>query len=399
MINIPTGEFQMIIQHVMQTGKVNALFYPLDFFNPVGYNAATMSRTISRRDFLKVGGLALGSLAFLPSFPRQPEHSQGKLGRVTIDQIDLRSEPSDEAPIIGNRFRDQLVHIYYEVTPADAPRFYNPLWYRVWGGYLHSAYIQIVELNVNQPLIDIPQSGRLCEVTVPYTTAYQYSQWDGWHPWRGTRLYYGTTHWATGIEAGPDGKAWYQVTSEISETEVYYVPAQHLRPISAEELAPISPQVPAEDKHIEVSISQQTLRAYEYDKEVFSARVSSGIPSSRTPRGGLPTATPTGEFRIYSKLPSKHMGSVTGNPDALGESGFSLPGVPWTSFFKFPGGYAFHGTYWHNNFGLQMSHGCVNMRNEDAKWLFRWTTPAFEDEIKDHSDWEKRGNGTRVSIA
>ena len=31
-----------------------------------------------------------------------------------------------------------------------------------------------------------------------------------------------------------------------------------------------------------------------------------------------------------------------------------------------------HGTYWHNNFGHPMSHGCVNMTNEDAKWLYEW---------------------------
>ena len=45
-----------------------------------------------------------------------------------------------------------------------------------------------------------------------------------------------------------------------------------------------------------------------------------------------------------------------------------------------------------------MSHGCVNMRNQDAKWLFRWSTPVFPSEIKSHSDWERNGNGTQVEI-
>jgi len=75
-----------------------------------------------------------------------------------------------------------------------------------------------------------------------------------------------------------------------------------------------------------------------------------------------------------------------------------LPGVPWTCFFA-QGGYAFHGTYWHNNFGLQMSHGCINMRNADAKWLFRWTTPVFAEKIESPDDWEKTGFGTRVDIS
>ena len=92
------------------------------------------------------------------------------------------------------------------------------------------------------------------------------------------------------------------------------------------------------------------------------------------------------------------MGAITGNPDSDDGDSFSLPGVPWTCFFASPGGYAFHGTYWHNNFGLQMSHGCVNMRNEDAKWLFRWTTPVFDPVIESESDWERTGRGTRVEI-
>jgi lipoprotein-anchoring transpeptidase ErfK/SrfK len=95
-------------------------------------------------------------------------------------------------------------------------------------------------------------------------------------------------------------------------------------------------------------------------------------------------------------MPNKHMGSVSGNPDAIG--GFSLPGVPWTSFFISPGGYALHGTYWHNNFGIQMSHGCINMKNDDAKWLFRWSTPVFKTPIESPKDWERRGNGTLVEV-
>jgi lipoprotein-anchoring transpeptidase ErfK/SrfK len=353
---------------------------------------------LTRRDFLKVSGLALGGLAFAPVFPHEPLQDMGTLGRVTVNQIDLRSEASDKAPIIGQRLRDQIVHIYYDLIPPDAPKYYNPLWYRVWGGYLHSKWLQIVEIRLNEPMSTAAESGVLCEVTVPYTIAYQYSKWEGWHPWQGSRLYYQTTHWVTGIEQGPDGKAWYQITSEIDDFLKYYVPAIHLRPISPEEISPISPEVPAEKKSIQVSLNEQTLRAYEYDKEVFSAKVSTGIPSLGTAPNGIPTATPRGQFRIFAKLPTKHMGSITGNPDADQGDSYSLPGVPWTSFFHNPGGYAFHGTYWHNNFGLQMSHGCVNMRNQDAKWLFRWSTPVFSSDVKSHSDWERNGNGTQVEI-
>jgi hypothetical protein len=351
--------------------------------------------------------LALFSLAFRPVdrqdyrplYPRQPEYDLGTLARVASKQVDIRSKPNDEAPIVGNRFRDQILHIYGEVRPADAPKFYNTLWYRVWGGYVHSAHLQIVKLRLNQPAAYISEAGQLCEVTVPYTEAYQYNQWDGWIPWRGSRLYYSSTHWATGIDEGPDGRAWYQVTSELSKTEKYMVPAEHLRIIPLEEFTPISVDVPPEQKRIEVSIREQLLRAFEGESEVYRARISSGIPNLRLPADELPTATPEGRFSIYSKIPSKHMGSVAGGPEVEENGGFALPGVPWTCFFRSPGGYALHGTYWHNNFGLQMSHGCVNMANDDAKWLFRWSTPVYDPyEVESPNDWERTGNGTKVFV-
>jgi len=82
---------------------------------------------------------------------------------------------------------------------------------------------------------------------------------------------------------------------------------------------------------------------------------------------------------------SKHMGNST-LTDLLAE--YLLPGVPWVSFFQPQDGWisvaepkdgvAFHGTYWHTNFGTRMSHGCINMRNDEAKWLFRWLNPVMK---------------------
>jgi hypothetical protein len=353
---------------------------------------------ISRREFIKIGGLALGGMAFTPVFPRQGIRDYGMIARVATSQVDVRAKPNDKSAIVGNRFRDQLIHIYEEFHPPDAPEFYNTLWYRVWGGFMHSAHLQIVQVNLNEPLNEIDEGGQLFEVTVPYTNAYQYSVWEGWHPWRGSRLYYSSIHWVTGIGEGPDGKAWYQLTSELSKMEKYFVPAEHLRYIPPEEYSPISLDVPPEEKHIEVSVKHQAVRAFENGEEVFSTRVSSGLPNNRISDGQLPTSTPKGEYRVYSKMPSKHMGSVAGGAEVDDNGGFSLPGVPWTCFFISPGGYALHGTYWHNNFGLQMSHGCVNMRNEDAKWLFRWTTPVYDQEIESPTDWELTGYGTVIKV-
>jgi len=367
-----------------------------------------MSSKVSRRDFLKLSGLSFGSYAarsllgpgfYQPDFPRRPERDMGKLARIAVKQVDVRSLPNDRAPIVGNRFRDQIIQIYEELRPPDAPKFYNTLWYRVWGGYIHSAHVQIVDIRINEPVQWVSPAGQLCEVTVPYTTAYQYSKWDGWIPWRGSRLYYSSAHWATDIKEGPDGRPWYNIVNELSDSEVYLVPAEHLRFFSPEEYAPIARDIPPEKKRIEVKLREQMLRALEYDQVVFEARISSGVPTDKRSNSIYPTATPTGRHLVYSKMPSKHMGSVAGGDEIESSGGFTLPGVPWTSFFLHPGGYALHGTYWHNNFGLQMSHGCINMRNEDSLWIFRWSNPVFDPlKIESAADWEVTGYGTTVLV-
>jgi lipoprotein-anchoring transpeptidase ErfK/SrfK len=162
-----------------------------------------------------------------------------------------------------------------------------------------------------------------------------------------------------------------------------------MRAIPATEITPISPDVPERDKRIVVSLADQTLRAYEKDQEVFSTVIASGVPSNEPTDNGIPTETPNGHFRVSTKMPVRHMGDghLTSDPAA-----YELPGVPWVSTFVATG-VAFHGTYWHQNFGTPMSHGCINMRVEEARWLYRWTTPVARDQ-----DWRVEGRGTLVEI-
>jgi hypothetical protein len=332
-------------------------------------------------------------MAFNP-FPA-PRGDQGyptfQIGRAAVDRrAAVYEEPREHSGVVRWTLQDELFNIYYQLTSPDGPA-YNPVWYRVWDGYVHSSFIQVVEYRFNPKLATIPQGGQLAEVTVPFAPAYSYSRYDGWtHRFR---LYYQTTHWITGIDEGPDGQPWYQLTSEIDDYLSYFVPVSHLRPIPDHELTPISPQVPFEDKQIEVSLRYQTLTAFEANQPVFKVKISSGLGSVNVPAG---TRTPPGRYHITSKTPSKHMGSIqaTGAPDS-----YILPGVPWTMFFIFESGVAFHGTFWHNNFGVTMSHGCVNMRNEDAKWLFRWVTPIFNLPVTNQEGWDSRGYGTQVIIS
>ncbi len=348
-----------------------------------------MGKNLSRREFLKLSGLALGGLAAIP-FPLPDDERQypsGEIGRVAHKSISVFKVPKIDGETVAYRFLDELVNIYYDVSPASGPDW-NPLWYRVWGGYIHSAYVQRVKVRFNQPLRKIPEVGhQLCEVTVPYTQIYYYTKAAGWEP--KNKLYYETTHWAVGIDEGPDKQPWYRLYDELLEYE-YHVPSVHLRPIPDEEMAPISLDVPAHQKRIEVRLQEQKLIAYENEKPVFETRISTGIPNGKNPPAG--TNTPQGYWNVYSKMPTKHMGDgvLTGAPDV-----YTLPGVPWTTFFH-NSGVAFHGAYWHNNFGVPMSHGCVNMRPPDAKWLFRWATPVWSN--TDKMFWEKRGYGTAVHV-
>jgi len=348
---------------------------------------------LSRRDFLKLSTLALGGLAFNPFPSPYDDYQAGQLlvGRVTVDQqAAIYEEPRFHSGIVRWTRQDELLNIYYRLTPVEGPP-YNPIWYRVWGGYIHSGYLQLARFRYNAPLDAVPEYGLLAEVTVPYAQAYTYSQTYGWAS--NYRLYYETTHWITDIVQGPDGQPWYQLTSELTDFLVYYVPAMHLRPIPDEEIAPLSPELPFDAKRIEVSLEGQYLTAFEQDQPIYRTRISTGLGELDVPNG---RKTPRGQFHITSKSPSKHMGGVqaSGAPDE-----YILPGVPWTSFFIFESGVAFHGTFWHSNFGLPMSHGCINMSNKNAKWIFRWVTPAFDLPVQDRGDWDVRGYGTRVVIS
>ena len=125
-------------------------------------------------------------------------------------------------------------------------------------------------------------------------------------------------------------------------------------------------QIPIEDfptlteKWVDVDLSHQRVTAYEGTRPVASFLISSG--KARTP-------TVTGVFRIWAKISSQTM---EGGSTAAGDY-YNLPGVQWVSYFYKD--YSFHGTYWHNNFGTPMSHGCINMTNRDAGWIYDWMGP------------------------
>ena len=103
---------------------------------------------------------------------------------------------------------------------------------------------------------------------------------------------------------------------------------------------------------IDVDLSQQMVYAYAGDTVVNSFVVSTGT---------WMTPTVTGKYKIWIKLRYSDMSG----PD------YYLPNVPYVMYFY--KGYGLHGTYWHNNFGTPMSHGCVNLSIPDAEWLYNFS--------------------------
>jgi lipoprotein-anchoring transpeptidase ErfK/SrfK len=116
---------------------------------------------------------------------------------------------------------------------------------------------------------------------------------------------------------------------------------------------PQSPPVGNGVRWIEVNLSEQRVYAWEGDVLLNSFLVSTGTWA---------TPTVTGTFSIWHKTPLQ----------AMSGPGYYLPNVPYVMYFYKD--YGFHGTYWHNNFGTPMSHGCVNLTIPDSEWLYHWAS-------------------------
>jgi len=335
-----------------------------------------MSSVCTRRDFLRRSGSALAALA-LPSLrdsgwnpPLPPDdlisRSQQGLGRVTEARIKVRAAPDHTAEAIGHRVMDELISLF-GTAQGPSELAHNPVWFKTNGGYVHSAFIQPVSRRLNWPLRPSQVSGErpaLLEVTVPYSDVFRELNAEEEKIWR---LYYATTHWAVAVERDEARRRWYKLRNDRGNG-FYYARAEHLRPYKPAELVPISPGVP--DKRIEVNLTKQHLTAYEGKQAVLTTRVSTGTVIDSSDGVDRDYRTPEGTFHVLKKRASRHMQGGTPGADY-----YDLPGVPWVTYFTW-NGVALHGAYWHNDYGRQRTHGCVNLTPKLARWLYLWTEPA-----------------------
>ncbi|MEO0321545.1 MAG: L,D-transpeptidase [Myxococcota bacterium] len=124
-------------------------------------------------------------------------------------------------------------------------------------------------------------------------------------------------------------------------------------------------QVEADEPWVHVDLGEQTLVLYRGTEPVYATLVSTGLEGH---------ATPTGVFRVHKKMLSDTMADL--GPDA-GDESYRIQDVPWTQYFA--GSVALHAAFWHGRFGIERSHGCVNLAPGDAAKVFAGTWPELPD--------------------
>lgn len=302
-----------------------------------------------------------------------------RFARVFEADTAIYAEPAETGAVIAQFWADAVLPVVDAVPDEQTGR---DGWYRIPElGYIPANKVQPVQFNPQEPDEGISRQGSLAEISVPFASAHYQPNPTSQSLYR---YYYGSVHWVNKLIYDRLGRAWYRVKDDKYPDSERWVLASRMRIIPAEELAPLSPDLPPEEKFILVNLSEQTVTAFEAGEAVFETVISSGDVSANPNY-----QTPTGTFWVGFKRPSQHM-----LPWDQTFGDYDLPGVPWVCYFSLQA-HAFHGAFWHNGFGTPRSHGCVNLRPEDARWIYRWTTPVVEA----HDDMQSaEEGGTRVEV-
>jgi hypothetical protein len=312
------------------------------------------------------------------------------------DGLELKLRPDPDSQTLATLSQDTVV-AWLRETVGPPPQYQAVWrWLETEDGYLYSPLVQPVRNDPKSPQAALPDRGGMwVEVTVPYVEMALHNP-PARSPWvrsvieRGLspRLYYSQVIWVDEIKDDPEHGILYRLNERYGTYgDIFWAPGGAFRPILEHEIAPISPDV--EDKRIIVNNSLQTLSCFEGNSEVYFCSVSTGVPYGPLGEPLDRSSTPLGPHPIWRKLISLHMsGGTTGG-------GWDLAGVAWTTLFV-GNGIAIHSTFWHNNFGVPMSRGCVNARPKDALWIFRWTLPIVPYDPGDIT--VGMPGGTRVEV-
>ena len=344
-----------------------------------------MRRAISRRDFLKLTGMGLGALAIDP-FERfalyQPPELQfptgERLGRVSVFpnfySTDIKAKPQEYAATVGSISEDGIVEWLREVVGTNYFGGISRTWVETPGGYIYAPFVQPVRNVLNTPIAAMPEgkAGFWAEVTVPYvelilenppvrSPSFRYVMDLGQMP----RLYYSQVVWIDQIRTDEAGRVMYRWNEDFGHGygygDILWGDGAAFHILTEEEVAPISPDVDPAQKVIVADVFYQTISCFEGNTEVHFCKMASGAGEF---------ATPIGTMYAWRKMYSINMSaSATQNG-----AGYDTSAVSWPTFIS-GDGVAIHAAFWHNYFGTPRSHGCINVPPEDAKWIYRWTTP------------------------
>jgi hypothetical protein len=283
--------------------------------------------------------------------PPPPPPPPGRRGIVTADRLNVRARPGAAAnnPPIDSLPRNTEVAIYEEARASDG------LWYRIGvNRWVHSKWVRLLAGAAET-------ASAAASATAANTAAVSLPV--GWV--FASSLAVRARPGAAADNPPIDHLAHNQMVS-VLETRAVGSETWHRigadRWLSGQWLRLARPRprpaaIGATERWVGVSLSTQTAIAYDGDRPVYAAMIASGLP-------GTPTVQ--GIFRTWARLPSTKMSG--GRP---GQGYYYLEGVTWTCYFY--RGYALHTAYWHDAFGAQRSHGCVNLSPYDAWWIFQWS--------------------------
>jgi len=284
--------------------------------------------------------------------------------------------PNENSALVKPLIEDTVVVWEKEVVGEAPGGLVSRRWVQTPEGFVYAPFLQDCRSIINSPVGTLPNNslglgpGRWVEVTVPYVDLLLENP-PARSPWvqavQHPRLYYTQVVWIDEIRDAMDGTPQYRVNERYAYGDIFWADAKTFRILTDDDFTPISPNVA--EKKVLVNLTYQYLQCFEGSREVYYCRCSTGAKFNAAGEPVDNWSTPPGPHPINRKLASMHMsGGSTGN-------GYDTAGIGWVSLFA-EGGVAVHSTFWHNDFGVPRSHGCVNVLPEDAKWVFRWTTPT-----------------------
>jgi len=178
------------------------------------------------------------------------------------------------------------------------------------------------------------------------------------------------------LQTGEDGRFWYKITFDEwlrypeRQRGTWYIAADFVRELKDAGEIHLGSDTPSSVKSVIIDRSEQMLYAYDGDSLFMEVTISTGRELAPTPRGN---------FSVFRMTPTRYMqGPIPGITDKE----YDLPGVPWAIYFTAEGA-AIHGAYWHDNFGMPWSNGCVNLPPELARKLYEWAELGMVVTVRD----------------